>query len=79
LCVNLVDPARAGAIRSHGPVATGVVGMLAEHGPLPDVCGGGTTLGLLAGHGPLRAARGRSPATAVGLQWTCGPNSSAGS
>ncbi len=35
--------------------------------------------GLSTGHEPLRAAHGRGSATAAGLQWTCGPDSSAGS
>ncbi len=34
--------------------------------------------GLSTRHGPLRAARGRGPAAAAGLQWTCGLDSSAG-
>ncbi len=34
--------------------------------------------GLSAGHGPLRAARGCGSATAAGLRWTCGLDSSAG-
>ncbi len=34
--------------------------------------------GMSAGHRPFHAARGRGPATAVELQWTCSPHSSVG-
>jgi hypothetical protein len=40
--------------------------------------GRGAAPSLSAKHGPLRAVRGRGPATAAGLQWTCGPDSFAG-
>ncbi len=49
-----------------------LAGATRDHGPVVTAAPG-----LSAGHEPLRAARGRDPAVVAGLQWTCGPNSSA--
>jgi len=55
-------------------------GLLAGHGPLHAARGHGLVTvaasSLSAGHGPLRATRGCGPATAAGLRWTCGLDSS---
>jgi len=55
---------------------------LVDPAPVGAACGRSLAVagvaGLLSGHGPLHAARGRGPAAAVGLRWTCGPDSSAG-
>ncbi len=78
LCANLADPAPAGAARGRGRAATATPGLSARHKPPPIAYDGGAAPGLSAEHGPLRAARGRGPAVAAGLRWTCGPNSSVG-
>ncbi len=78
MCANLANPAPAGAARGRCAAITATLGLLARHRPPPIACGGGAAPGLSAGHGPLRAARGRGPAAAAGLRWTCGPDSSAG-
>ncbi len=67
------------ATRGRGPVAAGAAGMLAGHGPPPAARDGSAaptaTPGLSAEHGPLRAAHDRGPTVAIGLRWTCGPDS----
>ncbi len=72
----------AGAARGRGHAAAVALGLSVGHRPPPAARGEGAAptaaLGLSAGHGPLRAARGRGPVAAAGLQWTCGPDSSAG-
>jgi len=83
LCANLADLAHADAARDRGLAVAGAVGLPAMHlaDPTPaDVARGcdpaaADAAGLSVGHGPLRAARG--PTAAIGLRWTCGPDSSA--
>ncbi len=75
---HLADPAPVGVTRGRGSAAVGAAGMSTEHGLLRATCGCNPIVGLSAGHGPLRAACGCGPAAAVGLRWTCGPDSSAG-
>ncbi len=82
-------PVVAGAIgmsARHGPppAARGsgaAPGLLVGHGPPPAARGYGAAPAIAPGlstrHEPLRVARGRGPAVAVGLRWTCGPDSSA--
>jgi hypothetical protein len=78
LCANLADPVPAGAARGRDLAVASVASMSVGHGPPPVAHGCGAAPGLSTGHGPLRVARGRGPAVAAGLQWTCGPDSSAG-
>jgi hypothetical protein len=54
---------------------------LADPAPVGVARGRGPAVGAIgmsAGHGPLHAARGRSPAAAIRLWWTCDPHSFAG-
>jgi len=81
----------AGMLAGHGPppatcgysvTPTATPGLSVGHGPLRAARSRGLVIvaapGLSAGHGPLHATRDHGPAIAAGLQWTCGPDSSAG-
>jgi hypothetical protein len=72
LCANLANLAPAGTACDCGPVAIGVVGMSAGHGPPPAACSYSAAPSLSVEHGPLRAARGR------GLAIAAAPSLSAG-
>jgi len=67
------------AARGRGRAIAGAASMLVRHRPPPVARDGDAAPvaapSLSAGHEPLRAARGCDPATAIGLRWTCGPNS----
>jgi hypothetical protein len=76
LCANLADPAPASAARGPGPIVAGVARMSVGHGPPLVAHDCGAAHGLLVGHMPLCVGRGL--AAAIGLRWTCGPDSSVG-
>ncbi len=68
------------AARGRSLTTAAALGLLAGHGPLcvarRHCLVATTTPGLLAKHRPLHAARGRNPAAAAELWWTCGQDSS---
>jgi hypothetical protein len=71
------------ATRGYGVAHVAAPSLSAGHGPLHAARDRGlataATLGLSTKHGPLYATCGRGPTVTVGLQWTCGPDSSVGS